>query len=107
MFEHDLVNTTFFSGKYDTVMGYEDFMRRMYLNTEDFPFSVKTGRVQEGKEIIFTIRSWGCYESSANGWVVFIAYYYPKMKHTVQYSWHVGSGGLPVGTPTKNEWIAG
>lgn len=105
MFENDITSGQHFTSKFDTRMAYEDFCKRCYINTEDFPFKVKTGRMFKGREIEFAVTSWGSYEVTGGKWRVFIAYRYPAMKHTVQYTWHVGSGGLPVGKPEKNEWI--
>jgi len=107
MFENELVNTTEFGNKATSEEAYKSFLERMSINLEDFPFKVKTGKLDAGREVIFTVRSWGFYEASKNGWRIFIAYYYPGMKHTVQYQWHVGSAGTAFGKPEKFEWING
>lgn len=104
MFGNDISQRSHFTSKYDTETAYYEFIKRCYINAEDFPFKVKTGRLHAGKEVVFSVVSWGSYEV-LNGWRVFVAYRFPSMKHTVQYTWHVGSGGLPVGKPEKNEWI--
>lgn len=105
VFENDIQSRAHFVSKVDTKSSFEDFCKRCYINTEDFPFTIKTGRMFDGREIVFAVRSWGSYEVRDGQWRIFIAYYFPAMKHTVQYTWHVGAGGLPVGKPDKNEWI--
>jgi hypothetical protein len=106
MFENDIISNKHFTSKADTKSSYTDFLLRMYINAEDFPFEVKTGKLYDGREVIFQVRSWGYYQASNWNYICFVAYYCPLVKHTVQYSWACNAGGLPVGEPHKYEWIA-
>jgi len=105
MFDHNMLNYTDFATRDDAASTYHQFLLDVGINAEDFPFKLKTGKLHKGKEIIFTIRSWGGYESSKGLWVVFVAYYYAPMKHLVQYSWPYDEQGLIFTEATKNSWI--
>jgi hypothetical protein len=102
-----MLNFSDFANKADASSTYSQFLLDVGLNAEDFPFKLKTGRMHKGKEIIFTIRSWGGYESSKGLWLLFIAYYNPSMKHIVQYTWSYDENGLVFNKPNKHEWISG
>ena len=107
MINGELINTAHFASKSEREESYKSFLERMYISYEDFPFSVKTGRMYKDKPITFTVSAWGYYETSRGDWRIYVAYRFNAMKHTVQYTWHVGSGGLAFGKPEKNEWIGG
>lgn len=107
MIDGMFINTDDFNTKGDKVEAYRDFLERMYINAEDFPFTVKTGKKFNGKPVTFTVASWGYYETAKGDWRIYVCYRFNAMKHTVQYTWHVGSGGLAFGKPEKYEWIGG
>ncbi len=101
----DITSTKFFSSKADGVTSYETWCNAAGINSQDFPFTVKTGRKYSGTAVTFNITSWGCYENADREWVIFIAYYAAKPKHTSQYSWVVGADGKIQGTPRLYEFI--
>jgi hypothetical protein len=105
MIKADMVNTTDFAGREGAETSFRGWCRTVGIPRGDFPFTVKTGKLHKGKEIIFKVVSWGCYEASFGGWVIFMAYRFPAAKHTVQYSWHANEFGMIDGETQKNEWI--
>ena len=107
MINGQLINTADFSNKGERVEAYKSFLERMYIQYEEFPFEVKSNKFYKDKPITFRVAAWGYYETARGEWRIYIAYRFNPIKHTVQYTWHVGSGGLAFGQPEKNEWIAG
>ncbi len=107
MINGELVNVTDFGNTKDASSTYVNWAEGCGINTEDFSFKLKTGRMHKGKEIIFTIRSWGFYEASKGTYVLYVAYYFAPMKHLVQYSWNTGEFGQATGDARKDSWVGG
>lgn len=107
MFDYDIMETKHFTRKADGEQSYRNWLQSIGVSHEDFPFTVKTGRMFKGKPINFHIVSWGAYIGASGEWLVFVAYRFNAMKHTVQYTWKSIVNGEVMGDPTKNEWIGG
>jgi len=104
MFEHDITERKHFTGK-DGESSYIDWCRKMGINSNAFPFRVKTGKLSRaGSEIWLNVVSWGFYQGSDWSYYVFISYREGTGRNTCAYHWDVDSDGKPVGTPRKHAW---
>jgi len=105
MFDYDIMETKHFTSKADGEQSYNNWLKSIGVNQEDFPFTVKTHRFFKGKPINFHVVSWGAYIGNSGEWIVFIAYRFLPMKHSIQYSWLSIVNGEVMGDPVKREWI--
>jgi len=106
MFNNDIASTKHFTTKVDGEAAYVQWCGLVGISTNQFSFTVKTGRLFAGKPVIFRITSWGAYENASGEFVVFVAYYATAPKHTMQYSWQIDEKGHVVGVPRQYGFIA-
>lgn len=105
MFDYEIAEKKHFNKK-DGISTYEQWCKDMSINTEDFPFSVKTGKYsRRGSEINMNVVSWGFYQGSDWRWYIFISYRSSDQKSTVAYHWDTDEKGLPVGKPRLHSWV--
>jgi len=105
MFGYDMAQTKHFTRKADSVESYRQWLLAVGIDEDQFPFSVKTGRFYKNKPINFHVASWGAYIGNSGEWIVFIAYGFDAMRHSIQYSWLNHKDGKVTGNPVKREWI--
>lgn len=104
MFDHEITEKKHFTGK-DGEQTFIDWLKRMQIQYEDFPFRVKTGRyTKRGSELWMNVVSWGFYQGSDWRWYVFISYRSSDNKLTTAYHWDVDDLGVPVGKPRLHQW---
>lgn len=104
MFDYDIMEKKHFTGK-DGQESYDAWMKRIGLDTGDFPFRVKTGRFNKaGRAVNMNVVSWGLYQGSDWRWYIFISYRTNDNKLTCAYHWDVDSDGMPIGQPRKHQW---
>jgi len=105
MLDYEITDTRHFTKKADTHESYRQWCLAVGIDEEQFPFTVKTNRFYKNKPINFHVVSWGAYIGNSGEWIVFIAYHFLPMKHSIQYSWLNHQSGKVVGDPVKREWI--
>jgi len=106
MFNYDMQKASHFTSKADGEQTFLAWLILMGLEDRGFSFNVKTMKLYKGKPIEYRVTSWGCYQNTFGVWVVFIAYVFKPMKHTIQYSWDADENGLASGDARKFEWIS-
>lgn len=107
MFEHKFAQSNHFTSKSEGSESFRQWCVEVGIHPEQFPFSVKTGRMFKEKPIVHHVTSWGHYTNADGNYRVFVAYRYNPMKHTTQYTWAVNEMGMIDGDPAKYEWIGG
>lgn len=104
MFDHEISDRKHYTGKAG-IETYTQWCAGMGIDTQDFPFRVKTGRMDKGgREIWLNVVSWGFYQGSDWRFYVFVSYRTSDQRQTVAYHWDVDQGGFPIGTPRKHMW---
>lgn len=105
MFEHDYTMSKHFTRKADTENSFFEWKKKVGIDPNAFPYEAVSTGFFKNKPIVFRVQSWGSYQASSGAWIVFIAYRFNAMKHTVQYAWTAAADGLCYGEPRKSEWI--
>lgn len=105
MFDYDYTESKHFTRKADKENAFFEWLKAVGIERDAFPFDIDAHRFYKDKPVHYKVVSWGSYMSSAGVWVIFIAYEFRPMKHTIQYSWRAGRDGKVSGQSTKNEWI--
>ena len=104
MFEYSIVDRKHYTGKAG-IETYTQWCVGMGIDTEDFPFRLKTGRkTRKGHDINLNVVSWGFYQGSDWRYYVFITYRTSDQSMTCAYHWDVDNEGFPCGTPRKHSW---
>jgi len=107
MFDYDYTEAKHFTRKEDKENSFFEWCKAVGIDQSDFPFEAVSGRFYKNKPVIFKVVSWGSYMASSGQWIIFIAYRFNAMKHTVQYHWSSGRDGKITGESKKSEWIGG
>lgn len=105
VFEHQFQTKKQFTGK-DGEQSFINWLKHQGINTEDFPFRVKTDRKdRKGFDMWLNVVSWGFYQGSDWRWYHFISYRSSDGRYTCAYHWDSDEQGKPCGTPRVHEWI--
>lgn len=107
MFEHNFTQSNHFTSKSEGSDSFRQWCLDVGIPLDQFPFSVKTGRMFKHKPIVHSVTSWGYYTNADGNYRVFVAYRFNAMNHTTQYTWAVDDMGIVSGEPSKYEWIGG
>lgn len=104
MFDYDIQDRKHHTAKEGNEV-FTEWLVKMRLDPNAFPFKVKTGRfTRKGYEVFMNVVSWGFYQGSDYRYYVFITYRSSDNVQTCAYHWDVDDSGLPTGTPRKHWW---
>jgi hypothetical protein len=105
MITYDIAKASHFDRRVDGELTYKDWCGKAGIDFIEFPFVAESNKFHKNRRITFKVQTWGCYQAADGRWIVFVAYQYTGMKHTVQYRWWCDENGRASGEAAKFEWI--
>jgi hypothetical protein len=105
MFTHDLVKASYFNRKHDGEQTFQTWCARVGIDASQYPYEAKSFKFYKNRAIVFKVMSWGSYQNADGQWIVFVAYQFAPMKHTIQYRWYCNPDGMAEGEAAKFEWV--